>query len=232
MYKKLISLLALPILIMGGILASCSNSSSSTTVTTYPGGEVEATEFMGKKLTPIADQGNNALLGTQSIDKDTYRLTVDGLVENPLSLSYADLLAYPQISKLMDLHCVEGWGFTAKWTGPALQAIFADARVKPEALIAIFYTTEIRYSGYTSLTLHDIQQRNIILALKLNDITLPEDRGFPFQVVAESKFGYKWAKWVNRIELSSNASFRGYWENEGYDNNADIPGSPLYPSTP
>jgi DMSO/TMAO reductase YedYZ molybdopterin-dependent catalytic subunit len=159
-------------------------------------------------------------------------LIVDGLVENPLSLSYADLLSYPQISKLMDMNCVEGWGFTAKWTGPALEAIFADARVKPEALIAIFYTTEIRYSGYSSLTLRDIQQRNIIIALKLNDITLPEERGFPFQVVAENKFGYKWAKWVTRIELSSNASFRGYWETEGYDNNADIPGSPPYPSTP
>jgi DMSO/TMAO reductase YedYZ molybdopterin-dependent catalytic subunit len=229
---KLIGLLALAALLFAGILGACSNSSSTTISTSSPGGEVEATEFMGKKLTPIADQGNNALRGTQTIDKNTYRLIVDGLVENPLSLSYADLLNYPQISKLMDLNCVEGWSFTAKWTGPALEAIFADARVKPDALIAIFHTTDVSNQGYSSLTLSDIQQRNIIIALKLNDITLPQSRGFPFQVVAESKYGYKWAKWIVRIELSSDLSFKGYWESAGYDNNGDIIGSSPYPSIP
>ena len=188
-------------------------------------GEVEATEFQGKKLTPIADQLNNALKGTQYIDQATYRLTVDGLVDKPLSLSYADLQAYPQISKLMDLDCVEGWNFTAKWTGPELNAIFADAKVQPEAIIAIFHTSE--GEAFTSLDLSYIQDKDIIIALKLNDITLPPDRGFPFQVVAESKYGYKWAKWVTRIELSSNANFKGYWESAGYNNNADITGPPF-----
>jgi DMSO/TMAO reductase YedYZ molybdopterin-dependent catalytic subunit len=61
--------------------------------------------------------------------------------------------------------------------------------------------------------------------LRLNDITLPEDRGFPFQVVAESKYGYKWAKWVTGIELSADTGFLGYWESAGYSNNADIRGS-------
>ena len=51
--------------------------------------------------------------------------------------------AYPQISQLMDLNCVEGWNFKAKWTGPALKAIFADAKVKPEARIAIFHTADV-----------------------------------------------------------------------------------------
>ena len=186
-------------------------------------GEVEATEFQGVKLTPIKDQLNNALKGTQIINKDTYTLTVNGLVDHPLTLGYADLQAYPQISQLMDLNCVEGWSFTAKWTGPALSTIFADAGVKPEAVIAIFYTADVP-EGYTSLDLNYIDANNIIVALKLNDITLPPDRGFPFQVVAMSKFGYKWAKWVTRIELSSNTNFRGYWESNGYNNNADING--------
>ncbi len=57
---------------------------------------MEATEFMGKKLTPIREQNNNALRGTQVINRDAYRLTVDGLVDNPLSLSYTDLQAYPK----------------------------------------------------------------------------------------------------------------------------------------
>ncbi len=112
-----------------------------------PTGEVEATEYLGKKLTPIRDQLNNAVRGTQYINKDTYRLTVDGLVDRPLSLSYIDLQAYPQISRLMDLNCVEGWDFTAKWTGPALTAILGDAGVKPEARIAVFNSADI--DGFT-----------------------------------------------------------------------------------
>jgi DMSO/TMAO reductase YedYZ molybdopterin-dependent catalytic subunit len=186
-------------------------------------GETEATEFMGKKLTPISNQGNNALAGTQVIDRQTYRLIVDGAVENPLSLSYDDLLAYQQESKLTDLDCVEGWNFTAKWTGPSLSSIFKEAGVKPGAKIVIFHTADVP-DGYTSLDLSYIYEKNIIIALKLNDVTLPTERGFPFQVVAESKFGYKWAKWVTRIRISEEPAFRGYWESYGYNNNADVDG--------
>jgi DMSO/TMAO reductase YedYZ molybdopterin-dependent catalytic subunit len=187
-----------------------------------PTGETEATEFMGKKLTPIRDQLNNAVRGTQYIDIASYKLTVDGLVDHPLTLTYADLEAYPQISRLTDLNCVEGWNFTAKWTGPELTAILGDAEVKPEAKILVFDTADV--SGFTSLDLSYINEKDIIIALKLNDVTLPPDRGFPFQVVAESKYGYKWAKWVTRIEVSSNTNFRGYWESAGYSNNADALG--------
>ncbi len=198
-----------------------STSPESTTESLEPAiEEVEATEFQGVKLTPISQQGNNALAGTQNIDRGTYRLTVDGLVENPLILSYEQLLAYPQESWLMPLNCVEGWNFTAKWTGPQINSILNDAKVKPEAKIIIFHTTDVP-EGYTSLDLNYIHDNNILLALKINDITLQPERGFPFQVVAKSKFGYKWAKWVTRMELSSDIDFRGYWESAGYNNNAD-----------
>jgi DMSO/TMAO reductase YedYZ molybdopterin-dependent catalytic subunit len=210
-------------------ISSCSAAPSTQTGTTTSGtftsnpsvpGEVEATEFLGTKLTPIKQQRNNALAGTQHINKLTYVLTIDGLVDNPLELSYDDLLGFTQISKLMPLNCVEGWGFTAKWTGPSLVDLFAAAKVQSGAKIAIFYTEDVP-DGYSSLDLSYINEKNIILGMKLNDITLPDDRGFPFQVVAESKYGYKWSKWITRIELSDNTDFRGYWESAGYNNNAD-----------
>jgi DMSO/TMAO reductase YedYZ molybdopterin-dependent catalytic subunit len=186
-------------------------------------GAGEATEFEGVTLTPINEQRNNALKGTQVIDKEEYRLVVDGLVETPLSLSYADLEAYEQVSWLMDLNCVEGWSFTAKWTGPELNAIFADAGVEPEAVVVIFHTADVP-TGYTSLPLDYVEENDIILALRLNDLTLTPDRGFPCQVVAKSKYGYKWAKWITQIELSSDVDFRGYWERGGYSNDADVGG--------
>ena len=185
-------------------------------------GDGEATEFMGVSLTPISAQNNNALKGTQFIDRETYRLTVDGLVESPLSLSYADLQAYPQVSRLTDLDCVEGWSFTAKWTGPAMSAILNDAGVKQEAKILIFYTSDST-EGYTSMDLGYIYDRDIIMALKINDVTLPPDRGFPLQLVAMQKWGYKWVKWVTRIEVSSDENFRGFWESRGLSNSADVP---------
>jgi DMSO/TMAO reductase YedYZ molybdopterin-dependent catalytic subunit len=182
----------------------------------------EATEFQGQKLTPINGQNNNALKGTQFIDQSSYSLTVDGLVNHPLTLSYGALEAYPQISRLMDLDCVEGWQFTAKWTGPSLVDILNDAGIQPGAKILIFHTADVP-GGYTSLDITYVLDNNIIIALKDNDITLTPDRGFPFQVVAMSKFGYKWAKWVTRIEVSSDTTFMGYWESRGYPNSANIP---------
>jgi len=207
------------------VLTACGKHIAATASS----GEIEATEFMGQKLTPINEQLNNAIAGVQNIDRDAYRLTIDGAVENPLSLSYTDLQRYPQESRLTDLNCVEGWKFTAKWTGPQLDTIFADAKVRPGAVMVIFHTTDSD-RGFTSLDLSYITEKKIILALKLNDITLPADRGFPFQVVAEGKYGYKWAKWVNRVELSDYPHFWGYWEGEGYNNNADING-PRYESS-
>jgi DMSO/TMAO reductase YedYZ molybdopterin-dependent catalytic subunit len=223
------------LIMMAGLSVLIGCSGVPGTVSSFSGnpsvpGEVEATEFLGTKLTPISQQLNNALAGTQHIDKDTYTLTINGLVDNPLKLTYSDLLALPQISKLMPLDCVEGWNFTAKWTGPSLPGLFSMAKVQPAAKLAIFYTSDVS-QGYSSLNLDYINNRNIIIALKLNDITLPDERGFPFQVVAESKYGYKWSKWIVRIELSDNTNFRGYWEGRGYNNNADV-GGPAFDSSP
>lgn len=219
MKRAVLIVLALWILALPITTLACSQAEP----TTGPGGEVEATQFMGEALTPLNQQRNNGLKGTQYIDQDTYRLTVDGLVDHPLSLSYADLQAYTQQDRLMDLDCVEGWSFTAKWTGPSLTDIFNDAGVQSDAVVAIFYSSDTS-GGYTSLDVSYILDNDIIIALKDNDITLPPERGFPFQVVAMSKFGYKWAKWVTRIELSSDANFLGYWESVGYSNNADVNG--------
>ena len=176
-------------------------------------GEIEATEYLGQKLTPIVNQNNASVKGTQYLDKETYTLTIDGLVKRPLNLSYQDFLNYRQIPQVVTLDCVEGWNFTAKWTGPSLAAILDDARVKPEAKIAIFHTADVP-EGYSSLPLDYIYKNKIILALKDNDVTLPQDRGFPFQVVAGGR--YRWAKWVTRIELSADTSFKDYATNSPY----------------
>jgi DMSO/TMAO reductase YedYZ molybdopterin-dependent catalytic subunit len=221
-----IILVALPLALSACTVGAVTTSSTATTTvspTPNANGEIEATEFQGVKLTPMAAQRNNALAGTQTIDRNSYVLTLDGLVDTPLRLTYDDLLALPQYNRLQPLNCVEGWSFTAKWTGPSFKDILSRAGLKPEGKIVIFYTTDAT-TGYTSLDLPYILDNDIILGLKDNDLTLPPVRGFPFQVVAMSKYGYKWAKWVTRIEVSANTDFRGYWEIYGYSNDADDKG--------
>lgn len=61
------------------------------------------------------------------------------------------------------------------------------------------------------------------MAYKVNGLTLPKSEGYPFQLVAEGKLGYKWAKWITKMEVSNDTSFRGYWESNGYSNDANWP---------
>ncbi|SFM20564.1 molybdopterin-dependent oxidoreductase [Methanolobus profundi] len=181
----------------------------------------EATVFEGKTLTPIEEQRNNGIEGTQYIDEDTYELYIYGEVDEPVRLSYDELLAYPSVSRFVRLDCVEGWGFDAKWTGVTLNTLFNETGLSNNATTVIFYCED----GYTtSLELDYLVENDIMLAYELNDITLPADRGFPLQLVAEDKYGYKWAKWITSIEVTDEP-YKGYWETAGYSNSADVGGS-------
>jgi DMSO/TMAO reductase YedYZ molybdopterin-dependent catalytic subunit len=59
----------------------------------------------------------------------------------------------------------------------------------------------------------------------MNDTVLYPTKGFPFQLVAEQKWGYKWIKWMTKIELSNDPNYKGYWENNEYTNKGDLKGS-------
>jgi DMSO/TMAO reductase YedYZ molybdopterin-dependent catalytic subunit len=114
---------------------------------------------------------------------------------------------------------VEGWNVTLLWEGVLVKDLLDEAGILPIANTVIFYALD----GYsTSLPLDFIIDNNIMIAYKMNNVTLPPERGFPFQLVAESKWGYKWIKWVTAIEVSNNFQYRGYWESRGYSNNADL----------
>ena len=191
-------------------------------LTQYPASshlpEVEAGSFMNSSLTPISQQLNNAIKGTQYINKTTYTLAVTGLVYKNLTLSYEDLLALPSYSEVTPLNCVEGWSFTAKWTGFRVTDLLNQTGVKPEGQFVKFICVD----GYTTaLPLSYLEGNKTLLAYGLNDVTLPPDRGFPLQLVAGSKYGYKWAKWIVGIEVIKGPEL-GYWESRGYSDSADV----------
>ena len=179
----------------------------------------EIKEYNGAKLGSIEDFRENSIKGPQTVDISTYKLTVDGLVEKPASYTYDEVLANPKYSKVVTLYCVEGWDVTILWEGILLKDLFDKSTVLGSANTVIFHSVD----GYTtSLPLQTILDKNMILAYKMNEVVLPPERGYPFQVVAEDKLGYKWAKWIDRIELSDDVDYEGYWEKRGYDNEADL----------
>jgi len=183
-------------------------------------GYVEIREYEGIDLSSINAFRENSIRGPQHIDKEDYRLTVTGLVNNELNYTYDEVISNHQIfEKVVTLNCVEGWSVTILWEGIQVKDLIEAAGVDPNATVVIFYA----YDGYsTSVPLDYIINNNIIMAHKMNGVVLPPERGFPFQLVAESKWGYKWIKWITEIELSDNEDYLGFWERRGYPNDADL----------
>lgn len=184
--------------------------------------DVQVRQYRGIRLGSIEDFRENSIRGPQVVDRASYRLAVAGLVDEPLSLTYDDVVSRPQFKKVVTLNCVEGWSVDVLWEGVRLADLIDEAGPRSQADTVVFRCAD----GYsTSLPLAFVRDRDILLAHKMNGVELPADRGFPFQVVAEDKWGYKWAKWVTSIELGDDPDFEGYWESRGYDNGADLPSS-------
>jgi DMSO/TMAO reductase YedYZ molybdopterin-dependent catalytic subunit len=180
---------------------------------------VEIREYEGEKLDSMQDVRDVSIKGPQYIDINEYKLEVSGLVENSKNYTYDEVLGFQKYSKVVTIQCIIGWTATVLWEGILLKDLFEEVNVKPEANTVIFYAVD----GYTtSLPLDYIIDNDIILADKINNMTLVPERGFPFMLVAENKYGYKWIKWITKIELSDNEDYLGYWESAGYDNEAGI----------
>lgn len=182
--------------------------------------EVEIREYEGKDLSSIEDFRENSIAGPQYVDLQNYNLVVNGLVENEVEFEYEQIVNdFESVKKVITLYCVEGWSVRILWEGVYLEDIFNISNINSSANTVIFYA----YDGYsTALPLDYILDNQIIIAYKMNNVTLPPERGFPFQLVAESKYGYKWIKWITKIELSNDADYLGYWESRGYPNDAEL----------
>lgn len=181
---------------------------------------VEIREYQGEKLSSIYDFRENSIKGPQYLSKENYTLKITGLINKQKNYSYDNILEnFEKYEKIITLFCVEGWSAKILWEGILIKDILEEVEPKSDAKIIIFHA----YDGYTtSLPIDYIEEKNIIIAYKMNNVTLPPERGFPFQLVAESKWGYKWIKWITEIEISENEYYKGYWESRGYSNNANL----------
>lgn len=182
--------------------------------------KVEVREYKGEKLSSIEDFRENSIKGPQYVNSSMYRLKIDGLVEKPVEYTYDQVVdRHQKYSKVVELDCVEGWNVKLLWEGVLVKDLLSEAKPLPSAKTVIFHA----YDGYTtSFPMEYITIGDIIMAYKMNNVTLPPERGFPFALVAESKWGYKWVKWITEIELSDDVNYSGYWESRGYSNKGDL----------
>jgi DMSO/TMAO reductase YedYZ molybdopterin-dependent catalytic subunit len=149
-----------------------------------------------------------------------YRLTLDGLVRRPMSLTWDDLRALPRTQWTRDFQCVTGWRVDdVRWEGVRLRDLLAEAGVDDDAQAVTFYSHDGVYTE--SLTLDQAMDDEVLVATHLDGDVVSQAHGGPVRLVVVPMYGYKSLKWLSRIELVD-AVDPGYWEERGYDVDAYV----------
>jgi DMSO/TMAO reductase YedYZ molybdopterin-dependent catalytic subunit len=149
----------------------------------------------------------------------TYTLTVDGLVDTPLTLSIADLQTMPPTTLVKDFQCVTGWRVSnVHWQGVTLATLLDRAGVQPSGVALHFESFDGTYTE--SLTLDQARRPDVIAAYSMLGGPVSREHGGPVRLYVAPMYGYKSCKWLSRITVTDRVE-PGYWETEGnYDVNA------------
>ena len=151
-------------------------------------------------------------------DPATWRLSIGGLVEQPISLTYDDLRALPHVEQVSNFHCVTGWSVdNVRWGGVRIHDVLAAAGPSLDARALEFVSMEVPYTDY--LTLKQASLNDVMLAYEMDGKPLAREHGAPVRLVIPEMYGYKNVKWLQGINLVP-AEELGYWEQLGYDQNA------------
>jgi DMSO/TMAO reductase YedYZ molybdopterin-dependent catalytic subunit len=160
------------------------------------------------------------IAGFPAFDPHTYRLDVTGLVSHQRSYSFQDLLAMPAVTETKYYQCVTGWVVPRpRWKGVRLWDLIEASVPTAGATALRFLCMDNAYSE--SLTFEQAKQADVLLAYELDGKPLLRQQGQPLRLVVPGMYGYKYAKWVNRIEVVDRV-IPGYWEQNGYDVDAYI----------
>jgi DMSO/TMAO reductase YedYZ molybdopterin-dependent catalytic subunit len=156
------------------------------------------------------------------VPPEKWVVTVDGLVDTPLTIDRTAWTGLQRVQETADFHCVEGWGVDdVRWGGVAPSVLLDRAGVKPEAKYAIFHAHGGVY--LSTLPLDLVRDQKTMLADSLSGAPLPPKHGGPLRLVVPVQLGYKNVKWVERIEMSDKIR-AGYWEANGYPEDAPVRG--------
>lgn len=170
--------------------------------------------------------------------RESYSLKIDGLVEKPLDLSYADLRALPQTGLTADFHCVEGWSIhDVKWSGFRFEELLKRVKLQADARYVVFHSLGL-FTGHPYGLDHYVEsfpldrltdsKAEILMALDMDGEPLEYDHGAPLRVLSPFDLAYKSIKFVTRVEFTRNAE-PGWWSvaNPIYPIDAPVPAERL-----
>ncbi len=147
------------------------------------------------------------------IDLDTWTFEINGLVDEPLSLTWADFNALPQVDYHNDIHCVTTWSkFDNDWVGVPVRELLSRVKIQPEATAVMVHS----YGGYTTnLLLSDLDRADNFFALRHSGEALTREHGWPLRLVVPHLYFWKSAKWVHGLTILPQDK-PGFWEMYGY----------------
>ena len=172
---------------------------------------VPALPSSGWRIYSIADH-------LPTFDQAGWRLTVGGLVSNPITLDYDALRALPRVEQVSTFHCVTGWTVkNVHWAGVRVSDVVEPAEPSRRAQALRFVSAEHPYDDY--LSMRQASLADVMLAYEMDGKPLSRGHGAPLRLVIPEMYGYKNVKWIERIELVPKVT-DGYWEALGYDRDA------------
>ena len=169
---------------------------------------------------PVLDLGD-----VPDVSPDAWKLEVGGLVENPVSLSWTDFMALPQVDDVSDFHCVTTWSrFENHWRGVRFKTIAELAVPKETARFVLCTSYDVapgtRTPYTTNLPLTRALDDDVLLVHTWEGKPLPREHGGPCRVITPKLYAWKGTKWLRKIEFLANDR-RGFWEVRGYSNSAE-----------
>jgi DMSO/TMAO reductase YedYZ molybdopterin-dependent catalytic subunit len=188
-------------------------------------GAIQPVQFLSPEVTSN-DQFylvSKNLFSDPTVDGNSWRLTVDGQVDNPFTLTYQDLLAQPMKQQYESLMCVSNevggqYMSNALWEGIPIIDLLLRAGVKAGATKIVFHAAD----DYTdSIHLTKALEPTTLLAVRMNGVTLPQEHGFPARMLVPGIYGMKHCKWLTRIEVV-NYDYQGYWQQRGWSDAAPV----------
>lgn len=186
-----------------------------------------ASASSGVLPSPITPTRNFYVVSKNFVDPTVstadWHLTVDGLVDRPLTLTYDELRARPSVRKITTLECISNpvggdYISTGEWTGISYRELLAEVGAHPETVKVVMHAAD----GYAdSVSLAVAMHPDTMLVYDLNGEPLPKEHGFPLRAIIPGIFGMKNVKWIERIELV-NHNFQGFWQERGWSDVATV----------
>lgn len=175
-----------------------------------PPGQSQTTKW------PVLDAGGPP----HGLDLAKWRLEIDGLVHQPLSLSWEEFEKLPRVQVFADFHCVTRWSrLDNTWEGVSVRHLLELAGgPKPEAQFVVAHCYDHGFT--TNLPLADFLSDDALVATHHDGEPLTLEHGWPARLIVPQLYAWKSAKWLGGLELRA-ADQAGFWERNGYHMHGD-----------